>query len=166
MTGSSGGLTWNGFPQSGNGMCHVETAWMDNLDFRVHGSVPIKGGFNGSFIFRNTRGAKQDATLTVAATSANIVFKNGRASSTLTTPAVGVDPHAQPGVWSPLQSARSRDQQVGWSGLGQLRLAFDLYNALNSNSIQNVTTTYGARWLRPTTFLDPRLARVTAAIQF
>ena len=57
---------------------------------------------------------------------------------------------------------------IGW---GKLRLAFDLYNALNSNSIQNVTTAYSAnpnanRWLRPTTFLDPRLARVTAAIQF
>ena len=29
---------------------------------------------------------------------------------------------------------------IGW---GRLRLAFDLYNALNANSIQNVTTTYG-----------------------
>ena len=42
-------------------------------------------------------------------------------------------------------------------------------NALNNNSIQNVTTAYsltGNRWQRPTTFLDPRLARVTASIQF
>ena len=56
---------------------------------------------------------------------------------------------------------------LGW---GRLRLAFDLYNALNSDSIQNVTTTYAASgantWLRPTTFLDPRLARFTASIDF
>ena len=52
---------------------------------------------------------------------------------------------------------------VGW---GRLRLAFDLYNALNGDSIQNVVTTYGVTWLRPTTFLDPRLARVTASIAF
>jgi hypothetical protein len=45
-------------------------------------------------------------------------------------------------------------------------LAFDLYNALNSDSIQNVNTTYGLTWLRPATFLDPRLARVTAGIAF
>ena len=32
------------------------TSWMNNLDFRFNGSVPIKGGFTGSFIFRNTRG--------------------------------------------------------------------------------------------------------------
>ena len=57
---------------------------------------------------------------------------------------------------------------MGW---GRVRLAFDLYNALNGNSIQNVTTAYSTaananRWLRPTTFLDPRLARVTASISF
>ena len=36
---------------------------MNNLDFRFNGSVPIKGGFNGSFIYRNTprRGAERDA---------------------------------------------------------------------------------------------------------
>ena len=166
VTGSSGALTWNGFLQSGNGMCHVETTWMDNLDFRFHGSVPIKGGFNGSFIFRNTPGAKQDASLTVAATSANISFVNGRAASTLTTPqTVSIrTPNSEFGArFNQLDLAINKTVGLGW---GKLRLAFDLYNALNSNSIQNVTTTYGTRWLRPTTFLDPRLARVTAAIQF
>ena len=34
-----------------------------------------------------------------------------------------------------------QDVELGW---GKLRLAFDLYNALNSNSIQNVTTTVRA----------------------
>ena len=57
----------------------------------------------------------------------------------------------------------SKSLDIGW---GKVRLAFDVYNALNSNSIQNVTTAYGGRWLRPTTFLDPRLARVTAALSF
>ena len=40
------------------GACHVVTSWMNNLDFRLNGSVPIKGGFTGSFIFRNTRGPR------------------------------------------------------------------------------------------------------------
>ncbi|HUR34862.1 MAG TPA: hypothetical protein VM032_13765, partial [Vicinamibacterales bacterium] len=67
-----------------------------------------------------------------------------------------------------LDLAISKSLNVGW---GRLRLAFDVYNALNNNSVQNVTTTYSLaasanRWQRPTTFLDPRLARVTAAIQF
>ena len=79
--------SWNGYNTSGPGACHVETAWMNNLDFRMHGSIPIKGGFTGSFIFRNTPGAAQNASITV--TAANITFKNGRASNT---------PHADPQV--------------------------------------------------------------------
>jgi hypothetical protein len=106
----------------------------------------------------------QNATLTV--TAANITFKNGRAASTLTSPPTVnlITPNSLYGPrFNQLDLAINRTTDIGW---GKLRLALDLYNALNSNSIQNVTTTYGSRWLRPTTFLDPRIARVTASIQF
>ena len=43
---------------------------------------------------------------------------------------------------------------------------YALLHGWNSDSIQNVTTTYGVTWLRPTTFLDPRLGRVTASLSF
>ena len=145
---------------------------MDNTDFRFNGSIPIKGGFNGSFIYRNTRGAALNSTLTV--TPANVTFKNGRASSTLTASAQAfpinlITPNSLFGDrFNQLDLAISKSIGIGW---GRLRLAFDVYNALNSNSIQNVTTTYSLnpnanRWQRPATFLDPRLMRVTAAIQF
>jgi len=131
---------------------------------RINGSVPIKGGFTGSFILRNTPGATENASMTV--TAANITFKNGRASSSLTAPQVInlIVPNSLFGDrFNQVDLSLSRSMNVGW---GRLRLAFDLYNALNANSIQNVTTTYGPSWLRPTTFLDPRLARVTANLQF
>ncbi|MEQ1727996.1 MAG: carboxypeptidase-like regulatory domain-containing protein [Vicinamibacterales bacterium] len=164
ITGSGGALTWNGFSMSGTGMCRVVTSFADTMDFRLNGSIPIKGGFNGSFIFRNTVGANQNANLTVAASS--VSFKNGRAASTLTT-AQSIAIRTANSVYGPrfsqLDLAINKTLDIGW---GKVRLAFDVYNALNSNSIQNVTTTYGQRWLRPATFLDPRLARVTAAIQF
>jgi hypothetical protein len=140
------------------------TTWANNLDFRLNGSIPIKGGFNGSFIFRNTPGATENATLTV--TAANITFTNGRAANTLTNPQVInlLTPNSLFGArFNQLDLSVNRTMNVGW---GKVRLAFDLYNALNANSIQNVTTTYGTTWLRPTTFLDPRLARVTVALQF
>ena len=165
VTGSGGALTFTGFTRSGLGMCRVETAWSDTMDFRLNGSIPIKGGFNGSFIYRNTPGANQNANLTVTAASA-ITFKNGRAGSSLTT-AQSVAIRTANSVFGPrfnqLDVAINKTLDIGW---GKLRLAFDVYNALNSNSVQNVTTTYGARWLRPVTYLDPRLMRVTAAIQF
>ncbi|MBP7779860.1 MAG: carboxypeptidase regulatory-like domain-containing protein [Acidobacteria bacterium] len=165
INGSGGTITtWNGFAMSGTGMCRVVTSWADTLDFRLNGSIPIKGGFNGSFIFRNTVGANQNATLTVAA--ANVTFKNGRAASTLTT-AQAIAIRTPNSVYGPrfsqLDLAINKTLDIGW---GKVRLAFDVYNALNSNSIQNVTQVYGQRWLRPATFLDPRLARVTAALSF
>jgi hypothetical protein len=167
ITGTAGGANFNSNLLNGEGSCNVVTSWADNTDFRLNGSVPIKGGFNASFIYRNTRGAAQNATL--QATAANITFKNGRAASTLTT-ARNVNLITPNSLYGPrfnqLDLAVNKTLNIGW---GKLRLAFDLYNALNSNSVQNVTTAYsltGNRWLRPTTFLDPRLARVTAAIQF
>jgi len=178
VNGSDGAtLTWNGFNSTGQGACRVVTSWKDTADFRINGSIPIKGGFNGSFIFRNTPGAAQNAVLT--ATAANISFKNGRAASTLTTAQALnlITPNSLFGPrFNQLDLAINKTLDIGW---GKLRLAYDVYNALNSNSIQNVTTAYSAsvvngqfvsaatnRWLRPTTFLDPRLMRVTASIQF
>ena len=82
INGSTGVTTWNGYQPSGTGMCRVVTSWMNNLDARFHGSVPFKGGFTGSFIYRNTPGAEQSALLTV--TSADVKFKNP-ARTTLTS---------------------------------------------------------------------------------
>ena len=156
---------------NGAGSCNVVTSWANNTDFRFNASVPVKGGFNASFIYRNTRGAAQNATLAVPVPTAasnpyNVTFKNGRAATTLTRAGSLnlITPNSLFGPrFNQLDLAVNKTVDIGW---GKVRLAFDLYNALNSNSIQNVTTAYGTRWLRPTTFLDPRLARVTAAIQF
>jgi hypothetical protein len=163
---ASGGTatTWNTFNSSGPGFCRVVTDWKNNLDIRINGSVPFKGGFTGSFILRNTPGATENASMTV--TAASITFKNGRAASSLTGPQVinVIRPNSLFGDrFNQLDLSVNKSLNVGF---GRLRLAFDLYNALNANSIQNVTTTYGPTWLRPTTFLDPRLARVTASLQF
>ena len=164
INGSSGLTTWNGYNSTGDGACRVITSWADTMDFRMNGSIPFKGGFTGSFILRNTVGDTQNATITASA--ANVTFKNGRAANTLTTPQTVnlITPNSKFGKrFNQLDLAVSKNVNVGW---GRLRLAFDVYNALNSNSIQNSVSSYSAIWLRPTTFLDPRLARVTAALQF
>ncbi|MGC4084365.1 MAG: hypothetical protein QM736_20195 [Vicinamibacterales bacterium] len=156
---------------NGQGSCNVVTSWANNTDFRLNASVPVKGGFNASFIYRNTRGAAENATLAVPVPTAtsnpyNVTFKNGRAATTLTRAGSLnlITPNSLYGPrFNQLDLAVNKTLDIGW---GKVRVAFDIYNALNSNSIQNVTTAYGSRWLRPTTFLDPRLARVTAAIQF
>jgi hypothetical protein len=182
------GATWSSttFNSQGAGACHVETSWMNNLDFRLNGSIPIKGGFTGSFIFRNTRGAALNAIWVV--TAANVTFKDPAREAIKNTPTGAlssgsistnlITPNSLYGDrFNQLDLSINKSLNIGW---GRLRLAFDLYNALNANSIQNVTTAYSAslvsgqyvssptanRWQRPTTFLDPRLARVTVALQF
>ena len=162
----------------GGPFCRIETSFMNNLDFRLRGSVPIKGGFNASFIFRNTPGAEQSALLTVANPSATsnpfgVTFKNGRAPNTLTA-TKSLNLYAPNSVYgdrfTQLDVALNKSFNLGF---GRLRAALDVYNALNSSSFQTVRTAYTAAnaapataWLRPTGFLDARLARVTASIQF
>ena len=148
----------------GGPFCRIVTSWADTLDFRFRGSVPLKGGFDASFIYRNTAGAEQSALLTV--TSADVKFKNP-ARTTLTA-AKTVNLYAPNSVYGPrfkqLDVAVNKSFNIGW---GRLRTALDVYNVLNGNSVQNVVTAYGtARWLRPVSFLDARLARVTLSLQF
>lgn len=147
----------------GGPFCRLETAWADLLDIRLRGSVPIKGGLNASFIFRNTPGAEQSATLTV--TSPQVRFKDPTRVALTTAKSVSL--YAPRSVYgdrfSQLDVAVSKTFNIGW---GRLRAALDVYNVLNSNSVQSVVTAYSARWLRPVTFLDARLARITASINF
>ncbi len=149
---------------TGGPFCRIVTSWGDLLDFRFRGSIPLKGGVDASFIYRNTPGAEQSALLTV--TSADVRFKNP-ARTTLTSAKI-VNLYAPNSVYGDrfkqLDVAVNKSFNIGW---GRLRTALDVYNVLNSNSVQNVVTAYGtSRWLRPIGFLDARLARVTASLQF
>lgn len=147
----------------GGPFCRNVTDWANLLDVRIRGSVPIRGGFNASFIFRNTPGAVQSAQLTV--TSAQVRFKDP--SRTALTTAKSVQLHSPNSLYgerfSQLDLALSKAFDLGW---GRLRTSLDVYNALNANTVQSVVTAYSVRWLRPVTFIDARLARVTASISF
>jgi hypothetical protein len=143
--------------------CKVVTDWKNLADFRFRGSVPLPWGFNTSFIYRDTPGAPIDATLAV--TSANVRFKNP-ARTTLTA-AQTVNLYAPNSVFGDrfrqLDLAVSKSLSVGFS---RLLVSVDLYNALNSNSIQSVISAFGARWQRPVTFLEARLLRVSGRFDF
>jgi len=146
--------------------CKVTTSWADLADFRVRGSVPFKGGFTGSFIFRNTPGAEESAVMTV--NSSLVRFKNP-ARTTLST-ARTVYLYAPNSVFgdrfSQLDVAVNKSINLPW---GRVRVALDVYNVFNSNSVQNIVTAWSAtnnRFMRPITFLDARLARVTASLAF
>jgi len=144
--------------------CKEVVSLTDTLDFRLRGSVPLRYGINASFIFRNTPGAAINTSLAVR--GADVRFLNP-ARTTLTgartVPLTALN--ANYGErFSQLDVAVAKTFDL--PGIGRLRASLDVYNALNSNAIQNVSGSYGARYLYPTLVLDPRLMRITASIDF
>ena len=102
---------------------------------------------------------------TLAVTSANVTFKDPARTTLTTAQTVNLyAPNSQFGDrFSQLDVAVSKTFNIGW---GRVRAALDVYNALNSNSVQSAISAYSTRWLRPVGFLDARLARLTASINF
>jgi hypothetical protein len=164
VTGSGAQAAWGPY-------CRTVTSWANTADFRLRGSVPIKGGFMASFIYRNTAGAEQNAFLTVATASiaaGQVRFVNPARTSLSTARNVALHP-ANSVYGSRFSQLDLAVRKTLIAGPARLQLALDVYNALNGNSTQNVITAYslaGNRWLRPSTFLDARLARITANLQF
>lgn len=150
-------------PLNGGPFCKIVTSWGNLLDVRLRGSIPIRGGWFASFIYKNTPGAEHSANLTV--TSAEVRFKDPSRRTLSTSRTVPLYPPNS--VYGPrftqLDVSVNKSFELGWA---RLRAALDVYNALNSNSVQNVVSAYGARWRRPTQFIGARLARITWALNF
>jgi hypothetical protein len=56
-------------------------------------------------------------------------------------------------------------KSIRW-GRTNLRGMFDVYNALNENTVVAVTSRYGSQWLRPNLVLAPRLFKFGVALDF
>jgi hypothetical protein len=56
-------------------------------------------------------------------------------------------------------------KSVRW-GRANVRGIFDIYNALNGNTVVAVTSRYGSQWLRPNLVLAPRLFKFGVAFDF
>ena len=173
---------------TGGPFCKIVTGWKDNLDFRLRGSIPLKFGITTSAIYRNTQGGNENSTWAIPANAitnsaygfrwATVNTPGGR--TTLTGPKT-INLFTPNSLYGPrfqqLDFSVNKSFNVGW---GRVRAALDLYNALNGNSIQNYQSAYGFdgtalggpadtsfnKWLKPTQFIDPRLIRVTASIDF
>jgi hypothetical protein len=157
------GLTGAQLPGGPN--CRIVTAWSDQLDVRLTGSIPLPAGFNTSFIYRNTRGAVIDANLAVP--RAQVRFVSPTRTQPLTAASVTVPLYTPNSVFgdrfNQLDVAINKTIHSGWA---RLVASLDIYNALNSSSIQNVITAYGTAWQRPSSFLQARLLRFTGTLSF
>jgi hypothetical protein len=78
-----------------------------------------------------------------------------------------------PGGNLPVSLAGERLNQIDFRvgkllkfGRTRTLVGLDLFNALNSNVVQTVNTTYGSAWLTPTQILQPRFAKISAQFDF
>jgi hypothetical protein len=51
-------------------------------------------------------------------------------------------------------------------GRSRAQVGVDIYNLMNSNVAQGYLQTFGSSWLRPTSVMDARFARVSGQIDF
>jgi len=51
-------------------------------------------------------------------------------------------------------------------GRTRTQIGVDIFNLMNSNVAQGYLQTFGATWLRPTSVMDARFARVSGQIEF
>lgn len=157
------GITGGQLPGGPN--CRIVTSWSDQLDFRLRGSIPLPAGFNTSFIYRNTQGAVIDANVAVPRSQVRFV------SPTRTAPFTGASVTVP--LYTPNSVFGDRFNQLDLAvnktiraGGARLVASLDIYNALNSSSIQSVVSAYGPRWQRPISFLQARLLRFTGTLSF
>jgi hypothetical protein len=149
----------------GEKTCRTVTPFGANTQIKLNGSYVLPGDVAVSAIFQNLPGPVYTADW--PSPLASIQPSLGRPLSgnarTATVPLV-----------SPQTRFEERTTRLDVRLAKTLRLTnrlrlqgnFDLYNVLNSASILQDTTAYGARWLVPTLVLEPRILQFSANLLF
>ena len=162
------GLT--GAQLAGGPFCKIVTSWANLLDFRLRGSTPLPFDMSAGFVYRNTPGAEVNANLSLSRGSPLIRFKNGRPSSDLSTATKTIPLYTPNSLYGDRFNQLDLALNKRWNlGVTRLTTSLDLYNALNSSSVQQVVSALRADCEpleAPTQFLSARLLRITASLTF
>lgn len=144
--------------------CRTVQEFSETLDFRAQATYNLPREFVVGFIYQNRPGVPILADY--PATNAQIAPSLGRNLS-------GGRLAAVVPLMVPFTEYEERFTQLDIRFTKNLRIGryrvqgnLDLYNALNSNSIQSIITTFGPRWRQPLTILDARLLQLSGQISF
>ncbi len=145
--------------------CRVVTPFAAQTDFKLHGSYPLPAGLVVSAVYQNMSGIPIDASY--AATAAQITPTLGR-------PLAGGARTATVPLVAPNQMFEDRRTRLDLRFTKLLRITerlrlqgnVDIYNVTNASGIQQVTTTYGPRWLLPQNIIEPRVVQFSARVTF
>jgi hypothetical protein len=149
----------------GGPFCRVVDPWSGTLDLRVRGSVPLPGRVTVSGIYQNIPGVpiNADAVFTNAQIAPSLGRNLAGGVRSVVVPLYPINSNGYGERFTQLDLRVTRSVDVG---VGRLDASLDLYNALNSNSIQSQIDRYGARWQRPNVILNGRLLQLTAQLFF
>jgi hypothetical protein len=108
-----------------------------------------------------------------ASLSANLVVPSATVARTLGRPLAGGASSVTVNLIAPQTLFGDRINQVDFRiakvlrfGRSRTQVGVDIYNVMNSNVAQGYLQTFGATWLRPTSVMDARFARVSGQIDF
>ena len=145
--------------------CRTVHSFGGNTQIKIHGSVPLPGDVVVSAVFQDVAGPVIEANFRAGA---NLIV------SSLGRPLAGGSQSALVPLILPGTQFEERRTQLDLrlskivtlaSGM-RLRANFDLYNALNDNSVLQITTTYGGNWLRPSSIMPGRLIQFSGRLEF
>ena len=164
---------FNNLPPGGPNCTHTHS-WGNLADFRMHGDIPLPADFTLSWIYKNTPGTPINAIGDF--TNADIhcwADGNGNCDPTSARTGFAGSPTRTLAITAPNQYFTKRFTQLDLRflrtfDLGDVRLdtSIDLYNAVNSNSVQSIENTIGVAFGRPITVLDARVLQVYANLRF
>lgn len=146
-------------------ICEVTTPVKGLAMLKLNGSVPLPYEFSFSAIYQDQAGPAIDAVW--AAPTAAIAPSLGRSlaggAATQNVPLV-IPNSAFEGRIRRLDLRMSKS--INFTKRVRLQANVDAYNALNSNAIQTINTTYGVNWRQPQTILDPMIVQLSGVLTF
>ena len=108
-----------------------------------------------------------------ASLAANLVVPSATVARTLGRPLAGGASSATINLIEPQTLFGDRINQVDFRiakvlrfGRSRAQVGVDIFNVMNSNVPQGYLQTYGPTWLRPTSVMDARFARISGQIDF
>ena len=155
--------------------CRVITPFINQTQFKMHGSYPLPAGFSISGIFKNVTGApfmanyrvRNDAIApslgrNLAACGTKVVC-----SSAVNVPLVAPQSHFEPRrTILDLRLTKA----FAFGGGTRLRANLDLYNVLNDSSLLRLNHAFGSSWRLPQGYAGgitpPRLLQFGASLEF
>ena len=156
--------------QAGSPYCRQVLPWSAGTQLKLSGVYPLPWGVQASAVFQNMPGLSVTANYT--APNAQIAPTLGRNLASCGAAAVCNGTVSVPLI-APNTIFLDRLTQLDVRfakniPVRRLRLQaqFDIYNALNGNTVYAANGTFGATWLRPTRVLSPRTIKFGTVINF